>query len=55
MAMGWRKGELFEQQAVGWGQELMGMLSTRSCSLCPVGRGRQRDPGAISCTDLQLR
>lgn len=43
--MGWRKGELFEQGAVGRGQELIGMLSTRSCSLCPAGRERQRDMG----------
>lgn len=52
----WGRGkwELFERGAVGWGQELMGMHSTRSYSLCLAGRGRQRDLVARSCPDLQL-
>lgn len=50
--MGWKKEKLLEWGMVGWEQELMGRLSTRSCSFCLAGRGRHRDLGVRFCPGL---
>lgn len=52
MAVGWKKKKLLEWGVVGWEQELMGRINTRSCSFCLAGRGRHRDLGVRFCPGL---